>query len=64
MIHIRQIGSSFDEGMTYSIVYTKDWLLPLEQHPSIIEHPESFEIVDCEPPIRFDTLIYQSDNGH
>ena len=44
----------------YTIVVTENWEEPLEQHPSILEHPEEFEIVDCEIPQQHNYLIYQS----
>ena len=46
MIHIRQKVSSFNPHEVYSVVITDDWEYPLELHPSIIEHPEIFEIAD------------------
>jgi hypothetical protein len=63
MIHIRQkldLTNKVGELIAYSVVYTKDWTLPLEEHPSIVEHPENFEIVDEEIPSHAQTLIYQS----
>lgn len=61
MIHIRYKNSSTDPDKVYVVVNTTDWTLPLDQHPSIIEHPEAFEIVDCEIPLKHDTLNYISD---
>jgi hypothetical protein len=55
MIHIRQKDST--QGV-YTIVNTTDWKLPLDQHPSIVEHPETFEIVDEELPSIYQILNY------
>jgi hypothetical protein len=63
MIHIRQkldIANKTGEQIAYSVVDTTDWTAPLQQHPSIVEHPELFEIVDEEIPTHAQTLIYQS----
>lgn len=63
MIHIRQkldLTNKVGELIAYSVVYTKDWTLPLEEHPSIVEHPETFEIVDEDIPSHAQTLIYKS----
>ena len=48
MKHIRQINSVGTN--TYTIVITKDWDKPLEEHPSVVQHPETFEVSDSEPP--------------
>jgi len=54
MKHIRQKDTE-----TYTVVLTEGWDKPLEEHPSIIEHPEVFEIVDCELPTEhLQFLIY------
>jgi hypothetical protein len=55
MIHIRQ-----KDLTTYTIVITEGWDKPLEQHPSIIEHPEVFEIANCEIPEQIQYLNYQN----
>ena len=55
MIHIRS-----KELSIYTVVKTEDWTDLLEKHPSIVEHPEEFEIVDCEIPEHHNYLIYQS----
>jgi hypothetical protein len=63
MIHIRQkldVTNKSGELIAYSVVYTKNWTLPLEQHPSIVENPDLFEIVDDEIPEHAQTLIYNS----
>ena len=63
MIHIRQkldLTNKVGELFAYSVVYTKDWNQPLEEHPSIVENPDIFEIVDDEIPAHAQTLIYQS----
>ena len=53
MIHIRQKDLS-----TYTVVITDEWTFPLEEHPSIVEHPEIFEIADCEIPEEHQYLNY------
>ena len=54
MIHIRQ-----KDLTTYTVVVTEGWDKPLGEHPSIVEHPEVFEIVDCEIPTEnLQFLIY------
>ena len=53
MIHIRQKDLSI-----YTVVITTDWDKPLEEHPSIVEHPELFEIVDEEIPSVMQYLNY------
>jgi len=63
MIHIRQINSSFNINETYTVVNTDNWDSSLGSHPSIVEHPESFEIVDCEIPEHAQYLIYVSDES-
>jgi len=44
MEHIRQINSVGTN--TYTVVVTNNWTLPLADHPSVVEHPELFEIAD------------------
>ena len=56
MKHIRQINSVGTN--TYTVIKTDDWDKPLEEHPSIIEHPETFEIADCDIPNQHQYLIY------
>lgn len=63
MIHIRQkldLTNKSGDLIAYSVVYTTGWILPLNQHPSIVENPELFEIVDAEIPEHAQTLIYNS----
>jgi len=45
-MHIRQKNNVTNKGIeiAYTVVVTTDWKLPLDQHPSIVEHPELFEI--------------------
>jgi len=45
-MHIRQKNNVTNKGIeiAYTVVVTTDWELPLDQHPSIVEHPELFEI--------------------
>ena len=44
----------------YTIVKTDDWDKPLEEHPSIVEHPELYEISEEEIPEQYQYLIYQA----
>lgn len=47
MEHIRQKFSLTGRGeQAYTVVITKDWTLPLSEHPSIVENPDVFELVD------------------
>jgi hypothetical protein len=47
-MHIRQKNNvtNKDIEIAYTVVVTTDWNLPLNQHPSIVEHPELFEITE------------------
>ena len=58
MKHIRQINSVATDS--YTVVNTDRWNQPLEQHPSIVEHPELFEISEQEIPLEHQYLIYES----
>ena len=58
MIHIRQKNSSFNENEAYTVVITDDWEDTLDTHPSIVDMPFFFEIVDCEIPSYAQYLIY------
>lgn len=58
MKHIRQINSVGTN--TYTIVKTDDWNQPLEEHPSVVEHPETFEVADCEIPDYIQYVIYSA----
>jgi len=64
MKHIRQklILSGRGIELAYTVVNTTGWTLPLEQHPSIVEHPESFEISYDDIPEDAQYLNYTS-NG-
>ena len=60
MKHIRQkidIENKVDE-IAYTVVVTTDWTLPLEEHPSIVEHPELFEISEDVIPDNAQYLNY------
>jgi hypothetical protein len=61
MKHLRQklILSGKETDIAYTVVNTKNWTLPLEQHPSIVEHPEFFEISEDEIPEDAQFLNYQ-----
>jgi hypothetical protein len=59
MKHIRQINSVGTDS--YTIVITDGWESPLEEHPSILEHPEIFEIADnSEIPNYHQYVEYES----
>lgn len=58
MKYIRQINSVGTDS--YTIVKTNDWILPLEEHPSLVEHPELFEISEEQIPKEHQYLIYES----
>jgi hypothetical protein len=58
MKYIRQKNSVGTN--TYTVVKTEDWTLPLEDHPSVVEHPELFEISEDEIPAEHQYLIYES----
>ena len=61
MIHIRQKNSSFDDNNAYVIVNTEGWENNIENHPSILEHSELFEIVNCDIPFFCQYLNYISE---
>lgn len=56
MVHIRQIGT--ENTNSYTIVNTDGWTKPLAEHPSVVEHPELFEIVDTDIPDYVQYLNY------
>lgn len=58
MKHIRQKNSV--DTNTYTIVNTEDWTAPLEEHPSVVEKPEVFEVADCEIPAYIQYVIYSA----
>jgi hypothetical protein len=60
MEHIRQKIILTNKGIeiAYTVVDTKDWILPLSEHPSIVEHPELFEISNDEIPENAQYLKY------
>ena len=58
MEHIRQKNSSEVEGFIYTVVVTTGWTLPLADHPSIVENPTLFEIVDTAIPDNVQYLKY------
>ena len=60
MEHIRQKIDIANKGieLAYTVVDTTGWVLPLNQHPSIIEHPELFEISSDEIPDNAQFLKY------
>ena len=54
MRHIRQINSVGTDS--YTVVIAEE---PLEQHPSIVLHPDLFEISDSNIPEQHQYLIYE-----
>ena len=54
MRHIRQINSVGTES--YTVVIANE---PLEQHPSIVNHPDLFEISEDDIPEIHQYLIYE-----
>jgi len=42
MEHIRQTNTVGTES--YTVVITTNWVLPLQDHPSIVEYPDLFDI--------------------
>ena len=60
MEHIRQKINLANKGIeiAYTVVNTTDWTLPLNQHPSIVEHPELFEISEDTIPDNAQYLNY------
>jgi hypothetical protein len=54
MRHIRQINSVGTES--YTVVIANE---PLEQHPSIVNHPDLFEISEDNIPEIHQYLIYE-----
>jgi hypothetical protein len=58
MKHIRKKDSSFDTGIAYTVVITTDWNQPLEEHPTIVNEPDVFEIADCDIPPHAQHMIY------
>jgi hypothetical protein len=54
MAYIKQIGADV-------VVNTTDYIGELSQHPSIVEHPDLFEIKEGELPAKYDILNYQSE---
>jgi hypothetical protein len=60
MEHIRQKIDVTNKGIeiAYTIVDTTNWILPLSEHPSIVEHPELFEISNDVIPDNAQFLKY------
>lgn len=60
MEHIRQKIDLTGRGeKAYTVVNTEGWTLPLSEHPSIINHPDLFEISTDSIPENFQILNYQ-----
>ena len=60
MEHIRQKIDITNkaESIAYTVVDTIGWTLPLSQHPSIVDHPELFEISTDDIPDNAQYLKY------
>lgn len=60
MEHIRQKINLALKGVdiAYTVVDTSNWTLPLNEHPSIVEHPELFEISNDAIPDNTQYLKY------
>jgi len=60
MEHIRQKIDLVLKGIeiAYTVVDTSNWTLPLNEHPSIVEHPELFEISNDVIPENAQFLKY------
>lgn len=54
MRHIRQINSVGTDS--YTVVIAEE---PLEEHQSIVQHPDLFEITDDEVPYKHQYLNYE-----
>jgi len=64
MKHIRQINSVNTEAYTVflAIGYGGEGEPPLENHPVLTEHPDVFELVDCELPDYYQLTTYNYSN--
>ena len=60
-MHIRQINTA-KEKTSYTVVDTNNWEGKLSDHPSVIEHPELFEVVDELIPKDAQYLTYESES--
>jgi hypothetical protein len=60
MQHIRQKINLANKGVeiAYTVVDTTDWAFPLNEHPSIVEHPDLFEISNDVIPDNAQYLNY------
>lgn len=58
MLHIRQKNSSLEDNKSYTVVLPIIGI-ELDQHPSIIEFPALFELVNAEIPSDAQFLKYQ-----
>lgn len=60
MEHIRQKIDVTNKAtqIAYTVVITTGWTLPLNQHPSIIDNPDLFEISSDEIPENAQYLKY------
>lgn len=56
MEHIRQINTVGTDS--YTVVVTTDWIQPLNEHPSVVDHPELFEISNDPLPSYIQYLNY------
>lgn len=56
MEHIRQTNTVGTD--CYTVVVTTDWVLPLNEHPSVVDHPELFDISNDPLPTYVQYLNY------
>ena len=56
MKHIAQSNTIGTDS--YTIVDTSEWQGEVQDHPSVIDHPELFEVIDSELPENYQLLNY------
>jgi len=64
MKHIRQKGSSYVVGETYTLMITTGYggegQPPLEEHPCIVDLPQFYEITEEPIPEHYQISTYES----
>lgn len=67
MRHIRKKDSSYDPQIAYTLVLTDGYggegQPTLEEHLSVVEHPETFEVVDADIPPHHQIMYYICDDN-
>lgn len=61
MAHIHQSNTDDDNYIVVETDLTE--IEDLMNHISIVEHPDLFEVIDTDPPLKHQKLIYVSDGG-